>query len=87
MNYMVTLKSLGLLLACMALLPLAQAAPETKREDRSNDDSAAENVKAVPEQPATVDPLTVNPLPPSLSMVNGATSLHAAFSWSVTVIV
>ncbi len=62
MNYMINLKSLGLLLAWFALSPLAQAAPGSESEDRSNGNSAAENVKELPAQPATVDPLTVNPL-------------------------
>jgi outer membrane protein assembly factor BamB len=63
MNYMINLKSLGLLLAWFALSPLAQAAPGSESEDRGNGNSAAENVKEVPAQPVgTVDPLTVNPL-------------------------
>jgi glutamine cyclotransferase len=60
MNYMINLKSLGLLLAWFALSPLAQAAPGAESEDRSN--SVAEKVKEEPAQPVTVDPLTVNPL-------------------------
>jgi outer membrane protein assembly factor BamB len=62
MNYMINLKSLGLLLAWFALSPLAQAAPGSESEDRSNGNSAAENLKEVPAQAVTVDPLTVNPL-------------------------
>jgi outer membrane protein assembly factor BamB len=62
MNYMINLKSLGLLLAWFALSPLAQAATGSESEDRSNGNSAAENVKEVPAQAVTVDPLTVNPL-------------------------
>src|SRR5439155_164608 len=62
MNYMINLKSLGLLLAWFTLSPLAQAAPGSESEDRSNSNSAAENVNEVPAQAVTVDPLTVNPL-------------------------
>ena len=62
MNYMINLKSLGLLLAWFTLSPLAQAAPGSESEDRSNSNSAAEHVNEVPAQAVTVDPLTVNPL-------------------------
>src|SRR5213593_3535235 len=34
-------------LACLALLPVAQAAPPPKGEDRGNGNSAAENVSAL----------------------------------------
>src|SRR5213593_4207744 len=34
-------------LACLALLPVAQAAPPPKGEDRGNGNSAAENVQAL----------------------------------------
>ena len=38
---------LVLALACLALLPVAQAAPPPKGEDRGNGNSAAENVQAL----------------------------------------
>ena len=50
MNYLVTLKSLGLPLACLTLLPLAQATEDPKPEDSSSGNRAAKNVKKVPEQ-------------------------------------
>src|SRR5215475_11707086 len=53
MNALVQLKQttpgflIAFVLGCIALLPVAQAAPPPKPEDRGNGNSAAENVQAL----------------------------------------
>jgi len=57
MNYMINLKSLGLLLAWFPLSPLAQSSPRIGiRRIRSNSNSAAEHVNEVPAQAVTGRP-------------------------------